>query len=476
VNEDSTSAVCSWSDSQDLEGEQIFRVGTDNPGLKQLAVSSWTTVGGLPDQALSPLAAFSNLSHLSLTQHLNLVVADIDIVTQNCARTLTSLRLTGSNVTWESVLLVTSRCSNLEDLGLARARDLCLAYGQTQIHTKNALISISNLSKLTTLDLSDLGKVVGDSVVVAITLACSELKALHLQRSSITDKAVNAIGRNCPKLQSLDLSRNADIGSSALSRSVASLPLLQNFFCKGCPQLRDSVLVAAVQHCRKLKALAITGEAQRSGSLTDAALQCFLQQQQQQAPSVQHLYLYDQPKLTSAAAKALRAACPTLRLHLRPGTNQYSSPVAVLRKQDRWDWEQFREKAASLKMDKLEDPEDEDIRHRGKRQLEEVRESQRQRYQYFETAWNKLVHKRDKGQRLCLADLKSPSHTSDLLLPHLSANKFKARLRELSLRYHPDKFRQQFCSSFEAGELEVALDRVTGIFQLVTAAKKREAR
>ncbi|EGB12466.1 hypothetical protein AURANDRAFT_5316, partial [Aureococcus anophagefferens] len=100
---------------------------------------------------------------------------------------------------------------------------------------------------------------VTDLGLVAVATSCVFLERLRAagcggDRHPITSKTAEAIGRNCPRATTLDLSRS-EVGRSGLLAIAAGCTLLETLKVNKCEYVDDVAVDAILAGCPKLKAL-----------------------------------------------------------------------------------------------------------------------------------------------------------------------------------------------------------------------------
>jgi hypothetical protein len=208
----------------------------------------------------------------------------------NPSTSLTSLDLSGQDISDEDLILVANRCPTLRSLVL---------------HTHDAKRSSGR-------SIADKGPLT-DKGLIAIAEKCSSLQSLDVAACwSFTHLAFQAIAKNCPELRSLSVggafswdTQNDKIAQSQIEDAIVAIakncPELRSLSIPGavysedklktiishCPKLeffripngnpfksRDEILKTIGNHCKLLRVLDITGLGFSQEALLDVVTKC----------------------------------------------------------------------------------------------------------------------------------------------------------------------------------------------------------
>lgn len=272
----------------------------------------------------------------------------------------------------------------------------------------------------------------------------------------------------------------------ALATCNSSSVSLRHLFLDGCTGVGDDVVEALLEKCSNLKILSVTGTEQESGVLTNRVLEAIQRlfslgsTGTMTGTKLRHIYLSGQRGLTGKSLASLRKSTNGLTIHCdntKKGSLLRPFSSFVVSNADEWEREQCRRKTAagaSLSGSSLE----ERIRKLTSNGLSD--KTHLLRHQYFERQWAKFLKAvelvpmtgaRGTGKLITAEFFRWPSSESDLLSSNCVGR--RARLRELRLRWHPDKFYQRYHHAIHPDHLESVMRSVTGVFQIVSEAKGR---
>lgn len=190
----------------------------------------------------------------------------LSVISKNCCDSLESLFLNQcANVTAIGIVKL-SACTRLQGLTLPTCvSDVVLETLSASLHalavadvsgniagqptpflTGSGIASlIRRCPALRTLNASDC-RGVGDSAFITPLAEGGghALRILSLQCLPITDTALAAIGRSCPNLVSIDLSRNANVSDNGITSLVHGCTLLATIIVPWCTLLTDNALTS----------------------------------------------------------------------------------------------------------------------------------------------------------------------------------------------------------------------------------------
>ena len=169
--------------------------------------------------------------------------SSIASLADNCAE-LQVLKIDGCHKITDSGLACLQKCEKLIKCSATRLPEV----------TGRPLQYLS--TELTELDLSDCGNVT-DEVMDAVCKNCKKLELIAIKRlsSTLSDATIRAIYTNCPALHTLEISGNTRITSRAMLTMASKLIHLTSLSVAGIPTVDDSIVTTFARNFKKLTRL-----------------------------------------------------------------------------------------------------------------------------------------------------------------------------------------------------------------------------
>uniref|UniRef100_A0A336K9V8 CSON005015 protein n=1 Tax=Culicoides sonorensis TaxID=179676 RepID=A0A336K9V8_CULSO len=211
----------------------------------------------------------------SLTSHVML-----ENLTGQAYPTLKELKIDNLNINDDALCLMILSFPNLQVLSIAfgfnltdismeaitNLTDLRYLKMTNCSQITGGIPSISKLQALRVLHLTEIPNMSDEQLAKCKFL---NLKELHLVRCTFTDMGVDAITRNCPALEVLDLSMNDSITEKSVVMIGERLKRLTKLEMRCCKRVGDEITPIINEHFGRLKILNVYGTAGRKRQLFD---------------------------------------------------------------------------------------------------------------------------------------------------------------------------------------------------------------